>query len=34
MSVSRLDTVDEYGCQPTEGRNFNESVCVNSWDGE
>ena len=34
MSTYRLDTVDEYGHQPTEDSNFNESVYVNGWDPE
>ena len=34
MSTYRLDTVDEYGHQPTQDSNFNESVYVNGWDPE
>lgn len=32
MSTYRLDTVDEYGHQPTADSNFNESVYLNGWD--
>jgi hypothetical protein len=32
MSRYRLDTVDEYGHQPTADSNFNESVYLNGWD--